>query len=58
MKISSRSLFSAVGLILVLNAPVLGQGDPKADPKEVKKVVATVDADGVQRVKILGGGDH
>jgi plastocyanin domain-containing protein len=56
MKNFSKSLFSAIGLILVLTAPVFGQGDPKADPKEVKKVVATVDADGVQRVKILGGG--
>lgn len=52
MKTFSRSLFSAIGLILVLTAPVFGQSDPKV----VKKVVATVDQDGVQRVKILGGG--
>ena len=60
MKSFSKSLFSAIGLILVLTAPVFGQSDPKADPKadskEVKKVVATVDPDGVQRVAILGGG--
>jgi len=56
MKISSKPLFSAIGLILVLTAPVFGQSDPKIDSKEVKKVVATVDADGVQRVAILGGG--
>ena len=60
MKTFSKSLYSAIGLILVLAAPVFGQGDPKAEPKtdakEVKKVVATVDADGVQRVAILGGG--
>jgi len=60
MKTFSKYLFSGIGLILVLTAPVFGQGDPKADPKtdpkEVKKVVATVDADGVQRVAILGGG--
>jgi plastocyanin domain-containing protein len=52
MRTFSKSLFSVIGLILVLTAPVFGQNDPK----EVKKVVATVDADGVQRVAILGGG--
>ncbi|MHB8836542.1 MAG: cupredoxin domain-containing protein [Candidatus Methylomirabilia bacterium] len=52
MKTFSRSLFSGIGLILVLTAPVSGQSDPKAE----KRVVATVDADGVQRVTILGGG--
>ena len=60
MKIFSKSLFSGIGLVLVLTAPVFGQSDPKAEPKTdhkgVKKVVATVDADGVQRVAILGGG--
>jgi len=60
MKTFSKSLCSAVGLILFLTAPVFGQSDPKAvpktDPKAEKKVVATVDADGVQRVAILGGG--
>ena len=60
MKTFLKSLCSAVGLILFLTAPVFGQSDPKAvpktDPKAEKKVVATVDADGVQRVAILGGG--
>lgn len=56
MNIFSKALFSAIGLILVLTAPVSGQGDPKTDPKAVKKVVATIDQDGVQRVAILGGG--
>lgn len=48
----SKSLFSTFGLILLLTAPVYGQSDPKV----VKQVVATIDADGVQRVSILGGG--
>jgi plastocyanin domain-containing protein len=45
----------------VLTAPVHGAGDPAPaavpgiDAKDVKQVVATVDADGVQRVAILGG---
>jgi plastocyanin domain-containing protein len=52
MKTFSKSLFSGIGLILVLTAPALGQGDPKTE----KRVVATVDQDGVQRVAILGGG--
>jgi len=52
MKTFSKFLFSGIGLILVLTAHVFGQNDPKA----VKKVVATVDQDGVQRVEILGGG--
>ena len=52
MKMLSKSLFSAVGLILVLTAPVFGQSDPNT----VKRVVASVDPDGVQRVSILGGG--
>ena len=56
MKTFSKSLLSGIGLILVLTAPVFGQGDPRTDPKAVKKVVATVDADGVQRVAIVGGG--
>lgn len=56
MKTFTKSLFSGIGLILVLTAPVYGQGDPKTDPKAVKQVVATVDQDGVQRVSILGGG--
>jgi len=56
MNMFSKSLFSAVGLVLVLTAPGFCQGDPKSDPKAVKKVVATIDADGVQRVEILGGG--
>ncbi len=51
-----KSLFSGIGLMLVLTAPVFGQGDPKTDPKAIKKVVATVSPDGVQRVEILGGG--
>jgi plastocyanin domain-containing protein len=52
MKTFSKSLFSGIGLLLVLSAPVFGQSDTTA----VKKVVATVDPDGVQRVAILGGG--
>jgi plastocyanin domain-containing protein len=52
MKAHARSLFAVMGLFLVLVAPVFGQSEPKA----VKRVVATVDADGVQRVAILGGG--
>jgi len=52
MNIVARSLFSGVGLILLLAVPVFGQGDPKAE----KRVVATIDQDGVQRVEILGGG--
>ena len=56
MKTFSKSLLSGIGLILVLTAPAFGQSDPKADPKGVKKVVAAVDPDGVQRVAILGGG--
>ena len=52
MKTRRRLLFSGIGLILVLTAPVPGQSEPKA----VKKLVATVDKDGVQRVAILGGG--
>ncbi len=55
MKPFAKSLFSTIGLILVMTAPVFGQGDPKSDPKAVKKVIATVDQDGVQRVAILGG---
>lgn len=56
MKTFAKSLFSGIGLVLVLTAPVFGQGDPKTDPKAVKKIVATVDQDGVQRVAIIGGG--
>lgn len=56
MKTFSKSLFSGIGLVLVLTAPVFAQGDPKTDSKAVKEVVATVDPDGVQRVAILGGG--
>lgn len=52
MKKFSMSLFSGIGLILVLTTPVFGQSDPKAE----KRVVATVDQDGIQRVAILGGG--
>jgi len=52
MKTFSKSLFSGIGLILVLTAPVYAQSDPKA----AKRVVATVDQDGIQRVEILGGG--
>ena len=55
MKTFSKALFSGIGLVLVLSSPVFGQGDPKGDPHAEKKVVATVDADGVQRVSILGG---
>lgn len=47
-----KILASGIGLMLVLTAPVFGQSDPKAE----KRVVATVDQDGVQRVEILGGG--
>ena len=56
MKTFSKVVFSGIGLALVLAAPVFGQSDPKADPKAEKRFVATVDADGVQRVAILGGG--
>ena len=56
MKTFSEVVFSGIGLALVLAAPVFGQSDPKADPKAEKRFVATVDADGVQRVAILGGG--
>jgi plastocyanin domain-containing protein len=56
MNTFSKSLFSGIGLILVLTAPGYGQSAPKTEAKEVKKVVATVDADGVQRVAVLGGG--
>lgn len=52
MRFSARSLFFAIGLIVVLTAPVFGESDPQAE----KRVVATIDADGVQRVAILGGG--
>lgn len=52
MKTNAKLLCSAIGLILVLTAPVFGQSDPKVE----KRVVATVDPDGVQRVAILGGG--
>jgi len=52
MKTFSKSFFSGIGLLLVLTTPVFGQSDHKAE----KRVVATIDADGVQRVKILGGG--
>jgi plastocyanin domain-containing protein len=55
MKAHARSLFSVMGLLLALVAPAFGQSEPKADAK-IKRVVATVDADGVQRVAILGGG--
>ena len=56
MKTFSKISFSMVGLMLVLTAPVYGQGDPRTDPHAVKKVVATVSQDGVQRVEIVGGG--
>jgi plastocyanin domain-containing protein len=52
MKNLSKSLLSGIGLLLVLTSPALGQSEPKA----MKKVIATVDQDGVQRVSILGGG--
>jgi len=52
MRAFSKFLLSGIGLLLVLSAPVFGQSDQKAE----KRVVATVDQDGVQRVAILGGG--
>lgn len=52
MKTLSKVLLSGVGLLLVLAPPAFGQSDSKVE----KRVVATVDADGVQRVAILGGG--
>jgi len=52
VKTFSRFLYAALVVLLVQAAPVYGEGGPD----EVKKVVATVDQDGVQRVAILGGG--
>lgn len=52
MKGYSKSLLLGIGLALVLITPVYGQSDPKVE----KKVVATLDKDGIQRVEILGGG--
>lgn len=51
MKVIAKCLFSGIGLLLILAAPVFGKSEPKTE----KKVVATVDQDGVQRVSILGG---
>ena len=52
MKTFSKTLLSGIGVVLTLTAPAFVQGETKVE----KRVVATVDADGVQRVAILGGG--
>jgi len=59
MKTYARSLFSGIGILLALAAPLYAQEAAKPEPTiagKVEKVVATIDADGVQRVAILGGG--
>lgn len=52
MNTGAKSLLAGICLILVLAAPSYGQGNAR----EIKRFVATVDKDGVQRVGILGGG--
>lgn len=51
MKTRSKLLLSGLGVLLLLTTPAFGESSAKE-----KRVVATVDADGVQRVAILGGG--